>query len=75
MALIPTPLPSSGPQVTALQNALFALGFGIPTAELGSPHLSVRFRTPSGARRLAPGWHCAASTRESQAPRATGRPG
>jgi peptidoglycan hydrolase-like protein with peptidoglycan-binding domain len=37
MSLIPTPLPSSGPQVTALQNALIALGFTFPSAELGSP--------------------------------------
>src|SRR3954447_1423355 len=36
MTLIPTPLPASGPPVTALQNALSALGFGIPSGELGS---------------------------------------
>src|SRR3954464_11210292 len=36
MTLIPTPLPARGPPVTALQNALSALGFGIPSGELGS---------------------------------------
>jgi hypothetical protein len=36
MSLVPIPLPSSGPQVTALQNALGALGFTFPPAEIGS---------------------------------------
>jgi peptidoglycan hydrolase-like protein with peptidoglycan-binding domain len=64
MSLIATPLPANGPQVTALQNALIALGFTFPSAELGSPGSGVfgpvtqaavrSFRLNMGLPQLAP---------------------